>query len=426
MSTPKNSPYTHVSFVNIPLSIGNASWEHLKKKVLHCMEHSEKRAYETAQEIVPNLVATEIPLRGFLCTEDYDPDKAARRCALYWKYRREVFGDKRWLLPMTQTGTGALTEPDINFLRTGWIQAYPAGDDEFLVLADMSKLTNMARYAEENGLDLNVMYDRCIIYISTMVGQEAAAKIQRTGVTTIHIVNSNPRPPVHLRRQEWDIGLRAVPFQVKRTLVVQEYEFGKDELLNFLRLRTASAIAYNCNGGQQQRRAVDEVHGNSVCNLMQGLSLRGIPRAYLPVALGGYVHLDDRFANWTRARLSLEEFMCSPLSSMIRSTNVLPENVHHSSTQVGSLMMIPATKKPKGKRLIRRNNETEDLFCKKRNALYSRRLYHKRKLGVLSLEEEIKKIEASNERLKVEHQRLQALLEQAQIVLNLHLYGWNF
>uniref|UniRef100_A0A7S3LAG9 BZIP domain-containing protein n=1 Tax=Amphora coffeiformis TaxID=265554 RepID=A0A7S3LAG9_9STRA len=395
------------------------------EQVLGSLDEAEKRAYETAQGMVPHLVATEAPLEGFLCTEDYHPAKAAKRCASYWHFRREVFGNERWLLPMTQTGAGALTEPDIQFIRTGWIQAYPAGDDEFLVVADMSKLTNMALYAEANGLDLNVMYDRCTIYMGTIMGRDATAKMQRMGVTTIHIVNSDPRPPMHLRQQAWDIGLLALPMKVKRTLVVQAYEFGKEELLDFMRTRTASAIIYNCNGRQQQQ-IVEEVHGNSVNTTVQHLSVRGIPQAYLPVALGGGVHLDAQFANWMRAQISLEEFTISPVSTMMRRTTVRPENANRSSAKSAPCTLVPTMKKTKGKLLIQRNDEREETFCKKRNALYSRRLYHKRKLEILSLQGEIKKLEASNKKLKTEQQHLQGLCVQAQILLNLHSTGEIF
>ena len=72
--------------------------------------------YRHAVSAVPRLVATETPVVHFLRTEDFHPTLAAVRLARYWKLRRELFG-KRWLLPMTQTGTGALTQDLVDILR---------------------------------------------------------------------------------------------------------------------------------------------------------------------------------------------------------------------------------------------------------------------------------------------------------------------
>ena len=86
---------------------------------LDLIDRAEKAEYETAKEIVPNLVLSETPIITFLRRDDYDPEKAAKRLVLNWKYRKELFGE-RWLLPMVQTGRGALTVHDIDtFGRAG-------------------------------------------------------------------------------------------------------------------------------------------------------------------------------------------------------------------------------------------------------------------------------------------------------------------
>ena len=55
-----------------------------------------------------------------LYAEGFDPVKATHRLALYWKHRKAVFGD-RWLLPMTQTGTGALTRKAAEIVQSGFM-----------------------------------------------------------------------------------------------------------------------------------------------------------------------------------------------------------------------------------------------------------------------------------------------------------------
>ena len=80
------------------------------------LEASVRLSYQQAVDVFPALVADETPPAIFLQTEDFDPIKAATRLALYWKYRQQVFGE-RWLLPMNQTGAGALSAEDVEVLR---------------------------------------------------------------------------------------------------------------------------------------------------------------------------------------------------------------------------------------------------------------------------------------------------------------------
>jgi hypothetical protein len=43
----------------------------------------------------------------------------------YWKVRRELFGEDRAYLPLTLTGDGALSEEDMQVLRTGAFMILP-------------------------------------------------------------------------------------------------------------------------------------------------------------------------------------------------------------------------------------------------------------------------------------------------------------
>ena len=62
---------------------------------MRLLDASTRRDYELAMEVNPELVEEETPIIGFLRREDYHVARAARRLALYWKYRHELFGD-RW------------------------------------------------------------------------------------------------------------------------------------------------------------------------------------------------------------------------------------------------------------------------------------------------------------------------------------------
>ena len=65
------------------------------------LDYALKASYLEALELEPGLVERETPHINFLRTEDFRPLDAAKRLATYWKYRKQVFGE-RWLLPMNQ------------------------------------------------------------------------------------------------------------------------------------------------------------------------------------------------------------------------------------------------------------------------------------------------------------------------------------
>ena len=66
----------------------------------------ERRAYMSAMEIVPELVALETPLLAFLRTDGYNPTRAAQRLVNYWNYRQSLFGElSQGAIGSGQTGT---------------------------------------------------------------------------------------------------------------------------------------------------------------------------------------------------------------------------------------------------------------------------------------------------------------------------------
>ena len=90
--------------------------------------------YNEAMAFVPTLVQKETKPIYFLRREEYNPYKAALRLVRYWKARKHFFGE-RWLLPMTQSGRGALDSDMVATLRNGvWHvveKPYPVGFTDF-------------------------------------------------------------------------------------------------------------------------------------------------------------------------------------------------------------------------------------------------------------------------------------------------------
>lgn len=72
------------------------------RRALRLMNADVSAEYSEAVATVPTLVSRESRFVDFLRTEDYHALRAARRLALFWKTRKDFFGEDRWLLPMTQ------------------------------------------------------------------------------------------------------------------------------------------------------------------------------------------------------------------------------------------------------------------------------------------------------------------------------------
>ena len=345
------------------------------------LEPSLRRPIEIAKELVPHLVESETPWINFLRTESYNPVAAAKRLALYWKYRQEWFGE-RWLLPMVQTGRGALTVDDVQLLRTGWQFPYAAGLHEYVYVVDRSKLYQIHQTAKAENWDLGGMIDRCCLYLCTI---HTNPMVQTKGATLVQIVHGKcPRPPPDFRTQWWQVIRTALPIKFRRAIVVQAHEPSKHHLLEYMRFQTAKVVAFNSSLPPIQ------VYGDSIANIVKGLKKAGLNRKHVPQVLGGAFDWNERVAAWTRARLSVEE-LAHPLSGPLTSC---------------------------AKNAIKKSSDSQaKTTIQERNALYSRRLYHKRKLQILSLQEECKKWQDGNKRLRIENARLETLWQQAQMLV---------
>ena len=72
------------------------------ERSLVLLDNDVSKEYQEALKFVPDLVERESPGIDFLRTEGFHSLRAANRIALYWKRRREFFGEDRWLKPMDQ------------------------------------------------------------------------------------------------------------------------------------------------------------------------------------------------------------------------------------------------------------------------------------------------------------------------------------
>ena len=258
-------------------------------KALQELDSADRFEYGEALLMEPALVETESPIIHFLRAEDFDPQRAAVRLAGYWKTRKLLFGVDRWLLPLNQTGNGALDDRDIECLRSGHIVLLPRNEPLGpVVLIDNSKLSFTAEFSST----------RCIFYFAHVFAHAFSC---HDGMTVIYVVSSAPRHSPSLQKEVYTFSL-SLPLRFKQMLVAQSYEPGKDILIEFFADQQEWVVTSLLGPGVVLPRvASNSVHGT--LKLLE--SNHGVSREFLPACLGGTYREED-FLSWIGARLSVE------------------------------------------------------------------------------------------------------------------------
>ena len=266
----------------------------------HYLDDDTKREYLEANEKNPELVETETPLHKFLAVEDNNPWQAARRLALYWKYRKEIMGDDRWLLPMTQTGKGALGDAEVNLLRRGIYNYTCTEETGPVVVVDGYR---------NQGCD-SIVSGRILFYLGTVLDDE---EIRTKGISVVFAVTSadtvshiNPRFGLYISQ--------GLPAKVRRFVVVQNHEPNKESLVQFFAERRKLQINID------YKQDCDVIASNkSQVELLQLVGEAGLPWKALPTSCGGLFD-NSVLSEWIRKRISLEDIMsCSSPKRQIRS-----------------------------------------------------------------------------------------------------------
>ena len=393
---------------------------------LYGLDANIRRAYDTAVELAPELVRKETPVSVFLATENDQADAAALRLARYWTARQETF-EERWLLPLHQTGTGALSMQDAALLRTGFIalipQVHPQTQQPGIVaLYDESKLPKQP----------GIVLLRCTFYMAALYPQ------QMQNLTIVHVVTSAPRPAVDLHPGRWDVLKQALPLRVRAVLVAQAYEgLEKQALLDSLGYQELRATEYKSG-----HAGLPRIAGHSVKHTLQLLQqVAGITPQCIPTALGGTYNYATQFHEWIRTRLSIEHVVLNdapryrpcavPQVTCITAVakrgtlkRVIVERQQHAKAASTGRTTTTATKtsnKDKRNHYKNTNNNNnaapEVLARKERNALYSRRSFNKRKMEKLALQNQVALWQAANDELRQQGQALEQALQQAQVLV---------
>jgi hypothetical protein len=297
------------------------------------------------------------------------------RLTRYWKYRKQYFGE-RWLLPLNQTGTGALSMDDIEIIRTGYLVYF---EKENLILMDVSRLSVM-----------NDSIDRASFYWAHVFGQYQTAQNEAMGM--LHVVSSDPRPLSNVQSEGWKVVLTALPVHNANVRVAQSYEKDSQPLVDFLSFQTAKFISLT-SGKHVERVAT----GSTESNLL-ALQEYGFRRELLPPRLGGTYDY-CQYHQWVRMRFSLEEIMSA--AHPVRNSALwwkATDNARPATTAI-----VPR---------VSRGKKTNPSAA--RNSVYCKRYYDKRKNEKEAVYQEHDSLVAQQEDLRKEQKRLEDLLARAE------------
>lgn len=244
---------------------------------------------------------------------------------------------------------------------------------------------------------------RIVFYYATIFTDEPT---QVQGATLLHVIKSGERPELDLSTEGWEMFRTGLPMKFKQIIVVAAYEEGKQALLNHLAHQAALAEEF------KSRHRTELIVSDSIVGTLQLLESRGCERPLLPPCLGGGFEY-SQFAEWMRMRISVEDILSAPPVSNNRSA---PQQAQGGGggpkeDEPNSLSLEPTPPKRKP------SEKLDEDSIRKRNALYSRRMYHKRKLELLSLQEQCKVLQTRNDSLKQEAARLEGLLESARAII---------
>lgn len=281
---------------------------------LDLMDNAVAKEYREAKLLAPGLVAQEAQPIDFLHVVDYHPLLAAKRMALYWKFRKELFAE-RWLLPMTCTGTGALNAEDIAVLRSGYLIG---GNDTWVL--------DLSRSPFEEFLFLRVQF-----YVVDVVARTRPRVPPLRIIWAIHHAKCTAANA--MRSAECNRFIKCMPTKIASISVAYTYQPGQEQLLDYLGHKQQQILQLTTN-----RSNVPVVAANSFTETLAALEERGHDRRFLPHCLGGDYDYERDLSEFIRTRLTIEDAMASapPVRNGLRLLPAHP--VAAATTPVSSLV----------------------------------------------------------------------------------------
>ena len=317
-----------------------------------------REAYMYARTQNPDLVDSETPESRFLAVEDGDVEKAARRLAYYWKCRVDLF-EERALLPLDQTGTGALGSKEIEIVRSSAYAITPKDKLGRPVICH-----NQGNYLPGH---LDPINDRArlrqVFYFFSIAAEQPVAQSQ--GLVCVASVVGQERP----------LSIDGALKFLRDALPIRHYELHAVFLPSAMSF--SESICWTALEMSDRflslKLAVQMHRGETDKETLRSLEAAGFDAKSIPVWIGGKLS-DQACQEWQDRRVEIERLRKAPVEE---------------------------------RELKRRRAEAER----------SRRNRRSEKHELEALETCIANLEREKERLVGENERLSSLLTQAQLLI---------
>jgi hypothetical protein len=363
----------------------------MMKQAIDSMPEEEKKAYQKAVELVPDLIELESSPDRYLRFDNYDPWAAAKRLTEYWQVRQDLFEDRAFL-PMTQTGEGTLDEGDLEVLSTGYFCLLPHDkQDRGVLFHDRARLTSPKQ------LELNRRM-RVFFYLMNVASEEESC--QRNGIVIMSVTGEKTRATTF---QDENL-MKGLGFVRKEVIPV------KIRCVHLILLSKRPILKAVISGTLKHferwkfvlQRTI--VHSESDTEkLLDELSKYGFDPEGLPKVPVGGSWTFGCFKRWRDDRLLHEQHRYE-----FRST----ENGKSLQELLESAESIREEDQRRQKREM--------------DALYARRKRARKKIEMQVMQDEVDRLRRQQDSLRETGNRLEALLEQAQTVVKMHGGGQPF
>ena len=194
------------------------------------------------------------------------------------------------LLPLVQTGLGALGTADVELVRSGAcvVLSRPHPQRPLFV-------TDYSRIKQQPGpRGVKIAY-----YYIMLFAEEIA---RAGGVDILVLVASDRKIPISLARRGWEMIFTGLPVKIKQMIVLQRHELGKERFLDSLAFSVSRATNYSTGLPNEQ------VAGDSTEENLKLLQSKGISREFVPSKYGGFYEY-SQFHEFIRMRISVEDIM---------------------------------------------------------------------------------------------------------------------
>lgn len=299
------------------------------------------------------------------------------------EYRRKIFGDK-WLLPLNETGAGALDAADIDLLKRGWLVNVIHHNDH---RDGRFWLVDHGRYGGHSVES----FKRVAFYLAAM---STDVVMQTKGLTVIRLISSKKfggEPPLSMKlfqtaQMLWKMVKEASPVRLKRVVMLKQELLERGNMVHMFLGRIGSFVAGLLKNGNHGPVTIPVPSMAETAETLLD-EWNSAWHAILPTSHGGRWTYDRTF-EWK--------------DKQARECGTSHEDV-------AKFVKVPW--------LVETRKSANEAVTKQVNALHARRAYHKRKMRQTESAETAKRLRIENEQLRRDNALLESLVQQANYIV---------